>query len=77
LDVLLSREEAAIALPLVQRDQSTREEAARSRRSGAAARSPGQWLADIANDPEGDWRSPWLAACARHAIAQRGVGAVG
>jgi hypothetical protein len=65
LDVLLSREEAGIALPLVSRSLTSREHAARSERP------PQQWIADIAADPEGVWRSSWLAACARHALERR------
>jgi hypothetical protein len=65
LDVLLSHEEAAIALPLVSRDLTLRGHSARPERP------PRQWLADIAADPEGVWRSWWLAACARHALERR------
>ena len=55
LDVALSRAEAAAALPLVRRDPA-----------GAAtpARSRADWLDDLVRDPEGRWRSPWLATCA-------------
>jgi hypothetical protein len=59
LDVLLSREEAAIALPLVRRDLTPEP-------VEPAARGAEQWLADIAADPDRVWRSSWLAACARH-----------
>jgi hypothetical protein len=62
LDVIISREEAAIAVPLIRRDPPPpRRRAERTRQD---------WTADIAGDPEGVWRSPWLAACARHAIEQ-------
>ena len=64
LDVALSRREAAIALPLVSRDLTPRERAADSRRTGWPAHQPEEWIADIAEDPEGVWRSPWLTACA-------------
>jgi hypothetical protein len=40
------------------------------RRARAPARSREEWMADIANDPEGVWRSPWLARCARHAAGR-------
>jgi hypothetical protein len=60
LDVILSRDEAAIALPLVRRDLAAGED-----RAGQA--SAEQWIAEIAADPEGVWRSQWIAACARHA----------
>ena len=40
----------------------------RARRAGPPARSREEWIADIADDPEGVWRSSWLAACARHAV---------
>ena len=63
LDVVLSREEAPIALPLVRRDPRT--PASRP----PAAPHPEEWIADIADDPDGVWRSSWLAACARYAAA--------
>ena len=28
---------------------------------------PEEWIADMAEDPERVWRSPWLTVCARHA----------
>ena len=59
LDVILSREEAAIALPLVRGD----EEPPRS------ARTADEWIADMAEDPESVWRSSWIALCARDAAA--------
>ena len=62
LDVLLSRDEAEIALPLVRRDR-----APGARAAEAARRTPEEWLEDITNDPGHVWRSSWLAACARHA----------
>jgi hypothetical protein len=62
LDVLLSREEAAIALPLVRRDLAGLQ--------GAAGRQTSEWIDDLSGDPEGVWRSPWLAACALHAAEQ-------
>jgi hypothetical protein len=70
LDVLLSREEAAIALPLVRRDLTPDEQAAALRVVDPSARSPEGWIADMADDPEGLWRSPWLALCARHAVGR-------
>ena len=72
LDVVLSRREAAIALPLVTRDLTAKERAADSRRTGWPAHQPEEWIADIAGDPEGIWRSPWLTACALHATDHRG-----
>lgn len=61
LDVVLSREEAALALPLVRRDLGP----------GAwTGRSAEEWVSDLDHDPEGVWRSPWLSACARHAAAR-------
>jgi hypothetical protein len=59
LEVILSREESEVALPLVRREMTKgRDHPERSREA---------WLADIAADPAGVWRSTWLAACARHA----------
>jgi hypothetical protein len=60
LDVLLTRTEVSAVLPLVRRDAvlgADRE----------AARRPEEWIAEITDDPEGVWRSGWLATCARHA----------
>jgi hypothetical protein len=70
LDVLLSREEAAIAVPLVRRDLDEVEHVASRGGDTQLARTPEEWIADIANDPDRVWRSEWLAACARHAAAR-------
>jgi hypothetical protein len=70
LEALISREEAAIALPLVRRDLRPDEQAAALRDVEPSARSPEDWIADMAEDPEGVWRSPWLALCARHAVGR-------
>ena len=67
LDVVLSRDEAALALPLVRPDLTLDARTAALRRDVPSARRPEEWVADIAGDPEGVWRSTWLAACARHA----------
>ncbi len=64
LDVLLSRDEAAVAIPLVRRDLSPEERAAAL---ADGRRFPDDWVSDMAEDPQRAWRSPWLAACARHA----------
>ena len=76
LDVLISREEAAVALPLVRRDLTPDEQAAALPHVGPSARGPDDWIAEMAEDPEGIWRSPWLALCARHVVgaAKRGRG---
>jgi len=66
-DVILTREEASIALPLVRRDLGRDEQAAALEGLAPPARASGEWIADMADDPEGAWRSSWLAACARHA----------
>jgi hypothetical protein len=60
LDVIVSREEAAIALPLVRGDLTPDEDA-------APARGRDKWIEDLAADPQRVWRSSWLALCARHA----------
>ena len=67
LDVVLSRHEAAIALPLVSHNLTLAEHAAGSQRADWPAQRPEEWIAEIAGDPEGVWRSPWLTACALHA----------
>jgi hypothetical protein len=62
LDVVLTREEAAIALPLVRRDPALGEQ--------APTRPLEEWIADITADPDRVWRSLWLAKCSRHAAAR-------
>ena len=64
--MILSREEATVALPLVRRDLSLEERAAAL---ADGRRFPDDWVSDMAEDPQRAWRSPWLAACARHATA--------
>jgi hypothetical protein len=61
LDVVLTRAEAAVALPLVRRD------AVLPVGRALPPREPEAWIADLVDDPEHVWRSEWLAACARHA----------
>ena len=70
LEVIISRDEAVIAIPLVRRDLTPGEQAASLPNVLAFARSPEDWIADIVEDPEGVWRSPWLALCARHAVGR-------
>ena len=65
--MLISREEATIALPLVRSDLTPEEQAAALRHVVPAERGLEEWIADMAEDPEGVWRSSWLALCARHA----------
>jgi len=67
LDVLISREEAAVALPLVRRDLATEEQSAALGHVQPDPRTEEEWIADLAEDPEGVWRSSWVALCARHA----------
>jgi hypothetical protein len=70
LDVLISREEARIALPLVRRDLTPDEQAAALRHLQPHGRTDEEWIADLAEDPHGVWRSSWLARCARHAAVR-------
>jgi hypothetical protein len=70
LDVLISRPEAVIALPIVRRDLTLDEQAGALRHVAPPARNRDEWIADMVEDPEGVWRSPWLALCARHAAVQ-------
>jgi len=67
LDVLISREEATIALPLVRSDLTPEERAAALRHVVPTERGREEWIADMVEDAEGVWRSPWLARCAGHA----------
>jgi hypothetical protein len=66
LDVIISREEAAVALPLVRRDLTRDEQAAALHHVAGPTHAPDEWLADMSDDPGGVWRSSWLATCARH-----------
>jgi hypothetical protein len=66
LDVIISRQEAAIAIPLVRRDLTPDEQAAALRHVEPSVRGAEEWIADMAEDPDGVWRSSWLALCARH-----------
>jgi hypothetical protein len=70
LDVLLSREEASLALPLVRRDRALEGGAPNHTSS---ARGPDEWIVELATDPRGICRSPWLAACARYEAGRRGL----
>ena len=63
LDVILSREEAAIALPLMRGEQA-------DRLGRQAPRGAEHWIADMTDDPDRVWRSSWLAECARHAAVR-------
>ena len=63
LDVILSREEAAIALPLMRGEQAGH--------PAGAARGAEHWIAEMTGDPDRVWRSSWLAECARHAAGHR------
>ena len=65
LDVVVTRAEAAVVLPLVRHDLTPDERAARLRHT--PERDPHEWIADMTDDPEGMWRSSWVAACAHHA----------
>jgi hypothetical protein len=68
LDVVLTREEAAVALPLIRHDLTVEQRAAALRRATGSAPSAEEWIANIADDPDGVWRSSWLQACAREAM---------
>jgi hypothetical protein len=70
LDVILSREEAEIAVPLVRRDLTPAEQAAALPRIGLTARGQEEWITEMAEDPEDVWRSSWVALCARHAAGR-------
>jgi hypothetical protein len=70
LDVLLSRAEAAVAVPLVCHRAAADEHAPVLRRGGPSGRSRQAWIEDVADDPAGVWRSSWLAACALAAPAR-------
>ena len=73
LDVTLARGEVTLASPVVRTDlpdrarlQQLAELAPDAPRDRAAA------LADLIDDPEGQWRSPWLGACAVYEARKAG-----
>ncbi len=73
LDVTLARGEVTLASPVVRTDLPDRarllqlaELAPDAPRDRAAA------LADLIDDPEGQWRSPWLGACAVYEARKAG-----
>jgi hypothetical protein len=68
LDVMLSRDESEVALPLIRRDL-TQDQAPLRARAQVPERAPAEWIADLADDPGRVWRSPWLARCARELVA--------
>jgi hypothetical protein len=70
LDVILSRDEASVALPLIRRDLLPDEQIAALQHVEPPALGPEEWIADMTKDPKRVWRSSWLARCAHYA-AQR------
>jgi hypothetical protein len=70
LDVVLSRAEAAVAIPLVCHRVAADDQAPVLRSGTPPTRSRHEWITDVASDPDGVWRSPWLAACAAAAVAR-------
>jgi hypothetical protein len=67
LDVVLSRAEAAVALPLIRHDLTLDERAAALHRDTSAPTDE-EWIANIADDPDDVWRSSWLSTCAVDAV---------
>jgi hypothetical protein len=70
LDVVITRDEAVTALPLVRRDLTPTEQAAALEHLEPGRRGEEEWVADLAEDPRGVWRSPWVALCARHSAVR-------
>lgn len=69
LQVSLSRQETAVAEPLVRFDLGRAERLRRlSTTVTVPPRARAEWLEDLVRDPAGRWRSPWLAAVALSAI---------
>jgi hypothetical protein len=65
---------ARLVMPLLENRLTDAERVAQLRRlAQIPAFDPAAALADIADDPEDRWRSPWLAACAIHAAFVLGV----
>ncbi len=65
LEVTLQRSEAALVLPVLRTDLTTVDRFALLPAPQGALPTDGiGWLADMIADASGDWRSPWLRACA-------------
>ena len=78
LGVLLTPAEAKLALPLLDPGLSFAAQLERlpAPPPGPARGDPsdaGAWLHDVVEDPDGQWRSAWLCACAIHTAKARGV----
>ena len=65
LEVTLGRAEATLALPIVRTDLPDNDRLRSLGSAGAGASADrAATLADLMEDEEGRWRSPWLQACA-------------
>jgi hypothetical protein len=70
LEVKLSREEAALAVPVVRTDLPEAERLRILQRSlTVPAGDRSSVMAEIATDPDGRWRSAWLQTCADYELA--------
>jgi hypothetical protein len=74
-EVTLSRREAALSLPVLRHDLTPLERLAQlpAPPEGAPTDTSG-WLTDMITDPNGNWRSPWLRACAMYVCMNDGLG---
>jgi hypothetical protein len=76
LEVALGSTEARLVVPLLAPHLRPAERLARISPPGMAAVEPLDaegWLRDLVEDPEDQWRSGWLRACAVRAARGRGV----
>jgi hypothetical protein len=69
LEVTLQRSEAALVLPVLRPDLTATDRVALlPMPPGALPTDASGWLADLIADASGDWRSPWLRACALYTV---------
>lgn len=76
LGVVLGLHEARLALPLLEPDLEPADRLARLPSAVPPAGDPmdlEDWLGDLVADADGQWRSPWLRACALHVSRARGM----
>ncbi len=67
IEVAVGRADARATVPILRLDLSDGERA-RFLEPWTPAAPAGGWLADLAGDPDGVWRSPWLRECAAYAL---------
>jgi hypothetical protein len=75
LEVTLGRDRARLVQALLDPTLGTEDRLARLRSTPPSGehRGGGEWLVELAGDPDGRWRSSWLQACAVRALRLAGL----